>query len=569
MKGVSVEESTPLLLNTISPLGKDNYYVSNSGKGEKQHQQHYSLSLSNGEDSVVAVAEHDTSRRHATSWQTALNVAKCCMGTGTLALPYAASQGGYVLSSIGFILMGLWNLYCVDRMIQCGDLLLAIMDQQQQTNAHKIIRKSSSEDSMIPSDTTLRAFTFGKVVWAATGTTGLIFYDIIMVILMLGIIVAYEGSFLPLLFCLLYFICGSIISRKLLDCLLTFLFWHKGAALSFISRTPLSSGSSKMDAFWVAMSIIPISCVPDISFLSKFSALGIGTIILTFSVIFAYGLFGEHQQQTSISPNIINSLWPQDAAIGVANWFGVAAFSFGVVPITYNIQESMAEPSLMIQATRMGLGIVILLYLVISNGVAALFSTSNEPFQGDVLRYLPNTWVAASVRLAMAFVVLFTTAPIIVVCCGELIEGRVFGDSYKAEPFYRIITRAGICVFTTSVSVYVPGFVIVISVIGCCCVALVSFALPPLFFILLTWKKNELKPVVIEAAAVETSDSTEKWAKKADVMPETIFTPLSFDYLMLAFGVVTVFVSSYLTIGNVLLSRMTLTEVQETSLEKP
>jgi len=339
--------------------------------------------------------------------------------------------------------------------------------------------------------------------------------------------------------------------------------------LSFISRTPLTSGSTKMDAFWVAMSIIPISCVPDISFLSKFSALGIGTIILTFSVIFAYGLFGEHQQQTSIPPNIINSLWPQDAAIGVANWFGVAAFSFGVVPITYNIQESMAEPSLMIQATRMGLGIVILLYLVISNGVAALFSTSNEPLQGDVLRYLPDTWVAASVRLAMAFVVLFTTAPIIVVCCGELIEGRVFGDSYKAEPFYRIITRAGICILTTSVSVYVPGFVIVISVIGCCCVALVSFALPPLFFILLTWKKNELEPVAIEAATTEASDSTEKWVQKTDIMPQTIFIPLSFDYLMLAFGVVTVFVSSYLTIGNVLLSRATLTEMQETSLEKP
>jgi len=53
-----------------------------------------------------------------------------------------------------------------------------------------------------------------------------------------------------------------------------------------------------------------------------------------------------------------------------------------------------------------------------------------------VLPYLPDTWTAASVRLAKAIVVLFTAVPIIVVCCGELIEGRVFGDFFKAEHFF-------------------------------------------------------------------------------------------------------------------------------------
>jgi hypothetical protein len=310
----------------------------------------------------------------------------------------------------------------------------------------------------------------------------------------------------------------------------------------------LTSGSLKTDAFWVAFAIIPLSCVPDISFLSKFSALGIGAIFFTFLVIFAYGVFSEGEEprpHNAVTTGFFcNSLWPQGAT-GLANWFGVAAFSYGVVPIAYNIQESMEEPELMVQATRIGLNIVMITYLVISNGVSALFSniTGENGFQDDVLRYLPDTWISALIRLTMACVVLFTTAPILVVCCGEMIEERYFGSFYKHAQHYRILIRAGICILTTSISVYVPGFVLVIGVIGCCCVAVTSFILPTLCFILLSRKKNALQIVAV--------DGTEE----ALSVPSRVDKLLGLEYFMLLFGLLTVFISSYLTVHNTFMNK--------------
>jgi amino acid permease len=168
------------------------------------------LSLSIGEDDAICLlpptsttttTPTSTNKGNASVGQTAINVAKTCMGTGTLALPYAASQGGYICSSLGFILMASWNLYCVDRMIQCSDLLHTIERQQQQANLEqRLLRsnQSTSDDdeasipttnSRIPSGTSA----FGKVVWNAIGPTGLTCYEFVMIILLLGIIVAYEG----------------------------------------------------------------------------------------------------------------------------------------------------------------------------------------------------------------------------------------------------------------------------------------------------------------------------------------------------------------------------------------
>lgn len=249
-----------------------------------------------------------------------------------------------------------------------------------------------------------------------------------------------------------------------------------------------------------------------------------------------------HDAVTSVF--FYNSLWPQGAT-GLANWFGVAAFSYGVVPIAYNIQESMEEPELMVQATRIGLNIVMITYLVISNGVSALFSniTGEQGFQDDVLRYLPDTWISALIRLIMACVVLFTTAPILVVCCGEMIEERYFGSFFKHAQYYRVLIRAGICILTTSISVYVPGFVLVIGVVGCCCVAVTSFILPTLCFILLSWKKNSLQRVVV--------DGTEE----AFTIPPKNDKLLRFEYFMLSFGLLTVIISSYLTVHNTFMSK--------------
>jgi amino acid permease len=166
---------------------------------------------------------------------------------------------------------------------------------------------------------------------------------------------------------------------------------------------------------------------------------------------------------------------------GVSTWFGCIVFGFGMVPLTYNMQESMAEPQRMIGATVIGLGAVAVAYGVMGIGLLLLYPN----IEGDLLQELPKTGILPTcVRLAMVVVVM-VTAPLLVVPCGELIEGKISLD--VSEPVLRVMVRLGICVVCSIISVGVPGFVQVLSFVGCFCVALVSFVVPPLLHLVLLW----------------------------------------------------------------------------------
>lgn len=95
------------------------------------------------------------------------------MGTGTLALPFAAQQGGLLLNTVGLLVIAAWNLYSVQRLIHS-------------------LRLVKSDDTTTPPVVTS---TFGRVAWIAFGEKGVHGLDVALVILFLGIIVAYEGSF--------------------------------------------------------------------------------------------------------------------------------------------------------------------------------------------------------------------------------------------------------------------------------------------------------------------------------------------------------------------------------------
>eukprot|EP00986_Skeletonema_menzelii_P008694 scaffold3767_cov116-Skeletonema_menzelii.AAC.19 len=128
----------------------------------------------------------------------------------------------------------------------------------------------------------------------------------------------------------------------------------------------------------------------------------------------------------------------------------------------------------------MGLTLVFFAYIIISSGVRILFSPSHS-FDGDVLQALPtNSWLALIVRLLMTFVVAMT-APLIVVPCGEMIEGKL-GIGVN-EMYKRIAIRVLLCMLCMIVSEHAPGFVHVVSFIGCFCASIIGFVLPPLFCI--------------------------------------------------------------------------------------
>jgi len=371
-------------------------------------------------DSVTEGAVASQRSGSASVSQTVVNIAKTCMGTGTLALPYAARQGGVLLHIVGLIAIASWNLYSIKRLLDCLVLL-------------------PNKDPPAPQGTS----TLGRVAWYSLGHKGLVALDIMMVMLLAGIVITYED-----------------------------------AIMSFLRDTPFTTNSLIFDAIGTSILIGILSVVPDMGYLAKASATGLTVLALTFIVIAWYGTFETATNTSSLS------LWPKDGMSGVSTWFGVAVFGFGVVPLTYNMQESMAEPQRMIGASVVGLAAVAVSYWIIGIALLMLY----PDITGDLLQELPKTgWLPTVVRLAMVVVVM-VTAPLLVVPCGELLEGKI--SIHVPEPVLRTVMRLGMCVVCSIIAVSVPGFVQVLSFVGCFCVALVGFVMPPLLHLVLLWKQE-------------------------------------------------------------------------------
>jgi amino acid permease len=382
---------------------------------------------------LLLSSEEKTSNEDAASnTATALNLMKTCMGTGCLALPFACQQGGIVLFTAGLVAVSSWNVYSVQRLVACLQYLpddnnspLGSTDDEEE-NGDDVTGDEARSLQVKPPPEEISLL--GKVAWHAYGPMGLEVLDIMMMILLLGVIVAY--------FC---------------------------AILTFLSDTPLSLGGI-WDGLVTALILTCISLVPHVGVLSQASALGLTVLFLTFVVIFSYGILGDDSSHAATPI----AMWPHSMQ-GLSQLFGVVVFGFGVVPMTYNFRSSMQQPGCMIEVTACAMGATAASYFVAGVGLYVLFPA----LQGDVLSELPTTGFLPVVsRLAMVFVVLMT-APLIIVPCSELLEGK-----WQREEIWMI--RLGICTASCLVAVAFPNFVQALSLVGSTCVATVSFCIPPL-----------------------------------------------------------------------------------------
>eukprot|EP00934_Nitzschia_sp_Nitz4_P007448 Nitzschia sp. Nitz4//scaffold185_size43419//26709//28262//NITZ4_007304-RA/size43419-processed-gene-0.82-mRNA-1//-1//CDS//3329539718//7438//frame0 len=388
--------------------------------------------------------------------ETMTNLAKTCMGTGCLALPYAAQKGGILLYVAGLLAIALWNVYASQRLAKCWDLLTRASTGSKSTG------KTMIQLSPLPQPPRGTA-TLGAVAWYALGPMGLILLDTLTVILLMGIVIAYND-----------------------------------AIRTFLQDTPLTTHSNIADAVFIAILITPLSIVPDLGYLTKTSAAGLSVLGVTMMVVAGYGIIDLIGSNGTMALGSSLSWLPQGGMAGVSQWFGCCVFGFGMVPLTFNFRESMSEPHRLREATLGALFFVAALYIVIGVGLLALYPN----IEGDVLSELPAEGIIPVVtRLAMVVVVV-ATAPLLIVPCGEIIEGKFLPlllHESRERPMsasdhrrLQTLVRSGICIATVTMSVIIPGFVGVLTFVGCFCVAFVSFCVPPcLHFVL----KHRLKMI--------------------------------------------------------------------------
>lgn len=175
------------------------------------------------------------------------------------------------------------------------------------------------------------------------------------------------------------------------------------------------------------------------------------------------------------------NLFPLNGIEGVSKWFGCIVFSFGIVPLTFNFRESMAEPEKLPRTAMISMSLVGVCYTII--GLSFLYLFPN--IENDLLAEIPSTGLlATTTRLAMILVAM-ASIPLLVVPCGEIIEGKITknatanGETATTSKTLLIIIRTCILLVTVSVAVKLPGFVSVLSFVGCAAVSMVSFVLPP------------------------------------------------------------------------------------------
>ena len=162
------------------------------------------------------------SNNRASTLQTSINMVKMCVGTGVLALPYAAREGGLIFFVLGLSIITLWNIYSTDRLIKCCKYMndykasegyeaandpglpsgrvrglsyqMKLYEERIDFEENDDYRLSkilgNSNKTECGENTTL----FGKVAFFAFGNFGLQFIDAMMMLLMFGIVIAYEGE---------------------------------------------------------------------------------------------------------------------------------------------------------------------------------------------------------------------------------------------------------------------------------------------------------------------------------------------------------------------------------------
>lgn len=469
--------------------------------------------------------------------QTSLNIAKMCMGTGTLALPFGACQGGILFNIFGLALITLWNIYCVDRLVKCLDYVELKHLLSKPPSIKKGHRKTSSgrrrmfkrmdssrikiDEEMVKDEESLakkskgmpqNTNTFGKVAWHAFGTMGVWFVDTVMFILMFGIVIAY------------------------LD-----------AILEFMKKTPLTSGSSLIDMFSSLIVIMPLCSIANLQSVAKFSAFGLIFLLGTFCVIAGFGI---NEFGLAGFDSISNEyLWPKDLT-SVSNWFGVVVFSYGIVPFTYNVRESMSKPELMTLATQNALWLVFLVYIVMSSLIPIIFLPGIPKFDGNVLDVLPHGWIPTFLRLTMSLVISLTF-PLIVVPLGELMEGKL-GLDLSSKRILQISLRFIVILLCGAVSVFVPSFVHVTSFLGCVSVSAVTFVCPPLFHMILVSQCKKLKKNKNYRTLASGQGNGDDVDGDDSVFNKSFIRAILFDLVLTILGIVASVITSILTFKSLI-----------------
>lgn len=266
--------------------------------------------------------------------------------------------------------------------------------------------------------------------------------------------------------------------------------------------------------------VLPISLRP-FSFLSYTSVAGLLALGLAFLVLILNGIATlSTGNDSNAGAKHAPSPWEQAFSTtprGLAEFYGVVSFCFGIPPLAFPIEGSMGRPDRFPSAVRWSVAAVALLYIGICETLALLYPTAPS----NILLALPSDSIlATSVRLLVAAVCLLSY-PLALVPLAESMEKALVsvckssdeeraplraeaGAGAAAAPAggkrTLLAVRVGVVVASAMFAAGVPCISVIISFIGAFSVALLALVLPPLFHLCLVSMRQTWRDAVKDAA---------------------------------------------------------------------
>jgi amino acid permease len=359
---------------------------------------------------------------------TAVNIAKVCIGTGVLALPSAMEGAGVGVGVATLFVVGLWNVHASRRLVQ---LQAASGCASYAALAHAVFgRVGRALVDLCTISTLLGATT----VYVLTGATLLHHTPLALAADGAADSVSAQG-------------CGSSSDE--------------GGGGGGSGGHPASESVWKEVVLCVALSA-PLCVWRELQVLAKTSALGLVALLAGIVAIVAFGMaeYGTDGLSSRLPspPAATATVADLDPTVGgdaaaaavcsdgspvaipvlpqaleqLSRFFGIAAFCYGVPPLQFSIQSSMARPTAFVRALSAALAFVFVVYVGGSVWIIVLYRCDPMGLQENVLSNLPlGSAAAVIVRLCYA-VVCVTSVPLLVAPLGDMLVDLCCAPKAKA-----------------------------------------------------------------------------------------------------------------------------------------
>lgn len=351
-----------------------------------------------------------------------LTIAKTCIGGGILALPYAHLQGG-VLAVPSMCLLGLWNW----------------ITSQQLLEAYEALPTSETRASRTG---------YSAVAHAALGDSGVLLLDVSVCLLLTGVCASMQVSAAHLM--------EEIVPRMALP-----------FGDSYSVLVLLSGGC-----------LVPLALLRDLSRLAVVAGVGLsvitfGLLVVATSGVARFGMPSPPQQLLEL-PDLS----------GVASFFSIAAFSFGMQTNLLPVRDGMVEPTRAPEALTLAVIVVVGANTAVGVGLAWLYAGGGEDVHQIILLNLPPSSLPAYLVQASTAAVAILGYPLPMMPVMQLLPARL-PPALRTEgsdgrgAVAGAGARVGFLAITTALALALREFAVAASLCGILAI-FVCLVLPPL-----------------------------------------------------------------------------------------